>query len=219
MPAQPRGHETRHRLLAAAAHDVDRGGSASLNTICQKAGVSRGALTHHFASKADLLNALRQEAQQRLCPLLRRFLADRRPLPEALRECVTQYFAQLAGDHIVRAGRLLAARERDPASQRQLVNLLQRRLAHARGASPGDTLPQAMLIMSVLTGLETLGRHDRQWWHWAASPDLWHRLGLHLDAHPASWDDLHGHHPPHPRALPQQACPSPPPSPAPSRGP
>jgi AcrR family transcriptional regulator len=48
--------QTRRRLLEAASHEIHRNGfqSASLDRILKKAGVTKGALYHHFPSKAAL---------------------------------------------------------------------------------------------------------------------------------------------------------------------
>ena len=56
--------ETREQLLDAAEHVFrDRGvGHASLAEVADAAGVTRGALYHHFASKAELFQAMVERA-------------------------------------------------------------------------------------------------------------------------------------------------------------
>lgn len=56
MTAQQRGEETRARLLDAAAAGFAEQGydGTSVAEICDRAGVSKGAFYHHFASKQDL---------------------------------------------------------------------------------------------------------------------------------------------------------------------
>jgi AcrR family transcriptional regulator len=55
-----RGRATRERLLAAAREQFGRHGydGASLDAILAAAGVKRGALYHHFASKQELFDAV-----------------------------------------------------------------------------------------------------------------------------------------------------------------
>ncbi len=54
------GHATRARILDAAERLVIEGGysATSLDAIIDAAGTSKGAFFHHFASKADLADAL-----------------------------------------------------------------------------------------------------------------------------------------------------------------
>jgi TetR/AcrR family transcriptional regulator, transcriptional repressor for nem operon len=54
---------TRERLVAAAFEQIHRHGyqGAGLDTILEKAGVTKGALYHHFADKADLAHAVIDE--------------------------------------------------------------------------------------------------------------------------------------------------------------
>src|SRR5690242_4478694 len=58
-----RGAATRARLLAAArdlfgAHGYD---GTSIEAVLEHSGVARGALYHHFASKAELFDAVAEE--------------------------------------------------------------------------------------------------------------------------------------------------------------
>jgi TetR/AcrR family transcriptional regulator, transcriptional repressor for nem operon len=54
---------TRERLVSAAFEQMHRHGyqGAGLDTILEKAGVTKGALYHHFADKADLAHAVIDE--------------------------------------------------------------------------------------------------------------------------------------------------------------
>jgi AcrR family transcriptional regulator len=62
MTPQPRGEETRSRILDAASDCFSRGGydATSVADICQAAGVTKGAFYYHFPTKqkvfVDLLN-------------------------------------------------------------------------------------------------------------------------------------------------------------------
>lgn len=66
--------ETRERLLGAAFEEMFRSGfqAAGLNTIVRKAGVTKGALYHHFPDKAALGLAVIDEVVRR--PLLDAYL-------------------------------------------------------------------------------------------------------------------------------------------------
>ena len=58
-----RGEATRERLLSSA-RDLfgERGYEAtSIDAVLEKSGVARGALYHHFASKAELFDAVAEE--------------------------------------------------------------------------------------------------------------------------------------------------------------
>src|SRR3954451_24682385 len=59
VPVQARSVATRSALLDAAVDCLVRDGYASLTTneVARRAGVSRGAQLHHFATKAELLSA------------------------------------------------------------------------------------------------------------------------------------------------------------------
>ncbi len=58
-----RGEATRERVLAAARPLFGERGyeGASIEAVLEASGVARGALYHHFASKADLFNAVAEE--------------------------------------------------------------------------------------------------------------------------------------------------------------
>jgi AcrR family transcriptional regulator len=59
---------TRRAILAAARHAFARRGYAatSLDAICRPAGLTKGALYHHFADKAAVLQAVYIEMEQEL---------------------------------------------------------------------------------------------------------------------------------------------------------
>ena len=60
MPAQPRGDETRARILMAASECFTRSGydATGVAEICAQAGVSKGAFYHHFEGKQAVFLAL-----------------------------------------------------------------------------------------------------------------------------------------------------------------
>lgn len=91
---------TRRKLLAATFAEVHRHGfqAASLNTIVAAAGITKGALFHHFPGKQALGYALLDEV---VAPLMRRRWLD--PLAtaddpvEALQQSVRRYIAEDIG--------------------------------------------------------------------------------------------------------------------------
>jgi AcrR family transcriptional regulator len=63
----PRSEMTRARLLdAAAAELIERDGTLEVGRVARRAGVSTGALYHHFGSKAGLLTALVRDYNERM---------------------------------------------------------------------------------------------------------------------------------------------------------
>src|SRR5918911_902531 len=96
---------TRHDLLEAALATFAECGydAATLEGIAARASVTRGALYHHFADKADLYDAvLREQANQVLRPLLAGLAAAGPPLAR-LRRFLVAYCAALERDARFRA--------------------------------------------------------------------------------------------------------------------
>lgn len=65
-----RPHDTRHRLLEAATSLIWESsyGSASVDAICQRAGVNKGSFYHFFPSKAELAVATLEAEWERRKP-------------------------------------------------------------------------------------------------------------------------------------------------------
>ncbi|MGI5500843.1 TetR/AcrR family transcriptional regulator [Lentzea sp. CA-135723] len=102
--------DTRRALLDAAGACIRaRGTSATLDHIAKEAGVSKGGLLHHFATKDDLVRALAQD-------LFDRFRAD----VDAAMDPDDTEPGRLTRAYI----RVSAAFSRDPGNFRDLVPLL-----------------------------------------------------------------------------------------------
>lgn len=58
--APPRGYGPKERLFRAAIHvALENGfGKVTLDAVARQAGISKGGLLHHFASKKDLIRAM-----------------------------------------------------------------------------------------------------------------------------------------------------------------
>jgi AcrR family transcriptional regulator len=76
-----RSASTREALLDAAVENlVDRGFSGTTTTdVCRRAGVSLGALLHHFPTKADLLTAAVGHVMERRQTEFRKAMTDVEP--------------------------------------------------------------------------------------------------------------------------------------------
>ncbi len=73
---------TRHRLITATVETlIERGyAGTSTNEVADRAGVSRGAMVHHFPSKSALLvAAVEHLAEERVSEILREFGSPPRP--------------------------------------------------------------------------------------------------------------------------------------------
>ena len=70
---------TRQKLLAVALELFYKDGynKASINTIVQKAGVSKGAFYHYFASKEEILDDLAQDYAEKMATIVNQVLAEK----------------------------------------------------------------------------------------------------------------------------------------------
>jgi AcrR family transcriptional regulator len=89
---------TRQRIVAAAvALFAEQGFDAtSVNEVVVRAGVAKGALYHHFASKDDLLYEVYRELVDRQLAGLREILGRNLPPADALRELIADLVATTA---------------------------------------------------------------------------------------------------------------------------
>ncbi|MEV4420352.1 helix-turn-helix domain-containing protein [Patulibacter sp. NPDC049589] len=98
-PKQERSLRTRAALLDAAVEELLARGYAELSTagVARRAGVSRGAQQHHFASKDELLiEAVRELAARRMTELRDGIAADA-PVAERIRRTLDLALEQYAG--------------------------------------------------------------------------------------------------------------------------
>ncbi|TDB78134.1 ScbR family autoregulator-binding transcription factor [Micromonospora sp. KC723] len=103
---QARAEHTRESIVRAAAEMFDRYGygATTLGDIITHAGVTKGALYFHFASKEELAQAVVQEQHQIWIQLARDVAARNSPPLEALISMSYGLAAQLRDHSVVRGG-------------------------------------------------------------------------------------------------------------------
>lgn len=171
---QTRSEKTRQALVRATAELIANGRfvDAGLVNICSRAGVSRGALYHHFSSTTELTATVYDQAHGRVVALTEEAFDG--PAPDFLERFLVALGEALRTEEIVRAGMQLAADGSDgPTRLRDEVLVLVRK--HIADGGEG-TVPAredlADLAVVVAAGLESLGRADAGWW----DPDTLRRL-------------------------------------------
>jgi AcrR family transcriptional regulator len=160
--AQSRAARTRELLILAAAAEIDRNGyrGATIAGICKAAGVSMGALTFHFANKAELAQAVGELGARTTRGLTAGLRVERPPVLWAV-GAVTRGIARLLEDDVVVRSAARLARERPEAGERwssswsPVVCGLLERADEAGELRPG-TVPQTVtdLVEYLLTGVE-----------------------------------------------------------------
>ncbi|NJQ00449.1 TetR family transcriptional regulator [Streptomyces zingiberis] len=170
---QQRALRTRQALISSAAHAFEEHGytRASLADISAGAGVSRGALGHHFQDKAAVAATVEAVAAGRLREIA---TAARRSDANPLRKLASASLAvveQLRRDVVIRAGLRLAG---DPsfASRTDLYQEWERcvagLLAEAADAGllTGDPALRRVALATITAasrGFVTLGHEDPDW--------------------------------------------------------
>ena len=99
---QQRSEETKARILEAAVKQFSVSGynKASVDNICEQAGVSKGAFYHHFQTKQDVFLALLDGWLQTFDQAIE--ASKDRPVPETF-QMITEYFPyifQSASDNL-----------------------------------------------------------------------------------------------------------------------
>jgi AcrR family transcriptional regulator len=103
---QARSERTRRRLVHAGAQMFNRCGyaSATLGQIAEVAGLTKGALYFHFASKDGLVDAVQEQAHAVLREFVRRQWAAGVPPVQALIDMTHWLAWALHEDPVIRAG-------------------------------------------------------------------------------------------------------------------
>jgi AcrR family transcriptional regulator len=108
--ASERGSLTRRRLLDSARELFTERGyhETPIEQVFEAAGVSRGALYHHFENKQDLFAAVLEEVEAEVAEAVRRAAAGAGTVADALRAGCLMYL-DLAFDPVVRQISLIDA--------------------------------------------------------------------------------------------------------------
>ncbi|MFF2381451.1 TetR family transcriptional regulator [Streptomyces sp. NPDC058108] len=173
---QTRSEQTRQALVRAAAELIANGrlADAGLVNICRRAGVSRGALYHHFSSIAELNAAVYERAHERVVALMDEAFGGG-PVEDAPERLLIAFCEALRTDELVRAGIQLAVDGSvgPPRLRDDVLTLVRERVAAThRGTVPAPE-DLADLAVVVAAGLETLGHTDADWWDARTSKRLW----------------------------------------------
>ncbi|MFI1566692.1 TetR family transcriptional regulator [Streptomyces sp. NPDC020490] len=173
---QARSEQTRQALVRATAELIADGrpSDAGLVNICRRAGVSRGALYHHFSSTAALAAAVYEQARHRLETLTEEAFAG--PLQNAPERFTLALGEAMRTEKVVRAGMQLAADgSADPPRLRdEVLAVVRERMVATQAEDRAEDL--ADLTVVLVAGIETLGRTDPGWWTGKASHRLWELL-------------------------------------------
>ncbi|MEO3977603.1 TetR/AcrR family transcriptional regulator [Streptomyces sp. CAU 1734] len=171
MVKQERAARSRRSLVRAAAAHFDRDGYAgtSLSQVSKSAGISLGGLTFHFASKAELAEAVEEEGRAAAGAMLDRVGARSDPPLRMLVELTLELTREIEENDAVRAMMRLA-RERPGAPQWSAAwlpvahDLVEQ--ARDKGQLRSAARPDAVAALAVhlVSGAEMMSRR-------AAGPD------------------------------------------------
>ncbi|MFF3752495.1 TetR family transcriptional regulator [Streptomyces sp. NPDC002018] len=172
---QTRSEQTRRALVRATAELIADGqlSDAGLVNICRKAGVSRGALYHHFPSTAALAAAVYGQARHRVVALTEE--AFEGPSADALERFLVALGEALRTEEIVRAGMRLAedGSAGPPRLRDDLLTMVHQRVSDAHQETTSRHEDLADLAVVVAAGLESLGHTSVDWWSVTTSQRLW----------------------------------------------
>lgn len=192
MVKQERAARTRGALVQAAASEFYLAGFAgtSLKQVSRTAGISMGAVTFHFATKADLAEAVVTEGRSAVRAALDAVAA--RPAPALSRLVgVTVELARLLQDDVTTRSAAHLAREWPhsedwPSLWQPVVERLARE-AYDKGELRASAHPEgvAVFVGHLLWGVEASLRHQGPGGAVAELGDIW-RLALDGLAEPRS---------------------------------
>ncbi|MEV0742105.1 ScbR family autoregulator-binding transcription factor [Streptomyces sp. NPDC050549] len=162
MARQERGQRTRHCILMAAAELFDERGydSASTTDILARAGLTRGALYHHFPSKEAIALALLDAHVEALQ------VEDQPVKLQSVIDLTLRFAQRLQRDPVLRASVRLSVEQSSFSSPRvgyeQSMEVILGLLRQAE--TQGETLPgidmneAASFIVGAYTGIQTMAQ-------------------------------------------------------------
>ena len=163
MAQQERGIRSRRSILEAAADVFGERGydAASTNDILARAGLTRGALYHHFPSKEAIASALVEAQGEALV------VPDQPVKLQAAIDLTLEFAARLQHDKVLRASVRLAVEQSSFSSPAQTpynqsVGVIEDLLRKADGQGellPGtDPAEVAATIVGAFTGLQVMSQ-------------------------------------------------------------
>jgi len=176
---EQRSAETRERLIVAAIECIERVGyvEATTTLIVQHANVSRGALQHHFATKADLIVAVIDRVSEELNLRFDVAALGAAPLAERVAAIVDGYWGVFMGPSFRAVLSISLSIGGEPALATRLANCLDearesydvvwQELFRDLGRSAAELSATRRVIMSAARGFGVLkmlqphGDHDR----------------------------------------------------------
>lgn len=127
-PKQERSRATRARLLEAAVHCLATQGwnAATVAVIAKEAGISRGALQHHFPTREDLIVAALDYTFEQRSVAAQRIALREENRPAMVHDVLTQVVDLYTGDLFRAALQVWTVAAADPALRAQIVPLEQK---------------------------------------------------------------------------------------------
>jgi len=168
---EQRSAETRERLIVAAIECIERVGyvDATTTLIAAHAEVSRGALQHHFATKADLIIAVIDRVSDELNLRFDVGSLAAAPLEERVAAIVDRYWDVFMGASFRAVLGISLSIAGEPALASRLAGCLDeaRQLFRDAGRSDAELSAIRRVVMSAARGFGVLkmlqphGDHDR----------------------------------------------------------
>jgi AcrR family transcriptional regulator len=163
MARQERGIRSRRSILEAAAYEFGERGydAASTNEILARAGLTRGALYHHFPSKEAIAAALVEAHSEALV------VPDQPVKLQAVIDLTLEFSRRLQTDAVLRAGVRLAVEQSSFSASTQtpynqsitVVEDLLRQAEKQGELLPGADLSEvAATVVGAFTGLQVMSQ-------------------------------------------------------------